>query len=79
QIESAMEVFRSKEDRGKKRKRVDGNESDDSWVSGHHREIAAVDREYDTGGRIARPSQRPRTRSTAQAIDTGEPSEAAVP
>lgn len=72
QIESAMEVFRCKEDPGKKRKRVDGNESDDSWMSGHRREIAAVDREYVEGGRIARPSQRPRTRSIAQAIDTGD-------
>ena len=75
QIESAMDVFRSKKvDPGKKRKRGDGNESDDSWRSGHNREIAAVDREYEEGGRIAHASQRPRTRSTAQVIGLGEPS-----
>ena len=35
-----------------------------------HREIAAVDREYEEGGRIARPSQRPRTRSIALVDDS---------
>jgi len=65
QIEKAMEIFRSKNvEPSKKRKRDDGNYSDDSWGSDMCREIAAVDREYEAGGRIARPSQRPRTRST---------------
>ena len=36
------------------------------------REIAAVDREYEEGGRIARPSQRPRTRSIAVLDDSDE-------
>jgi hypothetical protein len=72
-IEEAMKIFRSKNaNPPKKRKRDDGNESDDSWMSGNNREIAAVDQEYDEGGRIARPSQRPRTRSIANTIDTEE-------
>lgn len=49
----------------RKRKRDDGNDSNDSWESGNNREIAAVDRDYEKGGRIARASQRPRTRSIA--------------
>ena len=66
-IEKAMEIFATKKvDPCGKRKRVDGIDSDDSWGSEMHREIAAVDREYEEGGRIARQSQRPRTRSRAQ-------------
>ena len=53
-----------------KRKRDDGNDSDDNWQSEMHREIAAIDREYEEGGRIARPSQRPLTQSRTQTRHT---------
>ena len=73
-IKKAMEILRSKQvDPTKKRKREDGEDSEGSWMSGMYREIAAVDREYEEGGRIARPSQRPRTRSVAQIDDSDEP------
>ena len=55
-------------------KRDDGNESDDSWEPERGREIAAVDREYKEGGRIARPSQRPLTQSKTQTHHTNEAS-----
>jgi RING-H2 zinc finger domain len=72
-IEKAMEIFGAKKvDRTGKRKRDDGSDSDDSWESEMHREIAAVDREYEEGGRIARPSQRPHTRSRTQTRHTNE-------
>ena len=48
------------------RKRDDGNDNDSSWGSKMRMEIAAVDREYEEGGRISRLSQRPRTRSRAE-------------
>ena len=63
-VEKAMEIFATKKvDPGGKRKRDDGNDSDDSWEPEMRREFAAVDREYEEGGRIARSSQRPQTRS----------------
>ena len=74
-IEKAMAIFAEKKvDPGGKRKRDDGNDSNDSWGLELHSEIAAVDREYEEGGRIARASQRPRTRSRAQTVDTNEAS-----
>ena len=74
-IEKAMEIFAAKKlDLGGKRKRDDGNDSDNSWGSEMHREIAAIDREYEEGGRIARPSQRPRTHSITRTDHTEEPS-----
>ena len=74
-IEKAMEVFAAKKvDPSGKRKRDDGNDSDDSWQSEMHREIVAIDREYEEGGRIARPSQRPLTRSRTQTRHTEGPS-----
>ena len=70
-----MEIFAPKKvEPCGKQKRVDGNDSDDSWGLEMHREIAAVDREYEEGGRIARPSQRPPTRSRAHTDNTNEPS-----
>ena len=50
-VEKAMEIFATKNvDPGGKRKRDDGNDSDDSWEPEMRREFAAVDREYEEGG-----------------------------
>ena len=66
-VEKAMEILAAKRvDLGGKRKRDDGSDSDDSWESEMRTEIAAIDREYEGGGRIARPSQRPQTRSRTE-------------
>lgn len=74
-VDKAMEILRSKQvEPSRKRKKPDGEDSECSWESEMRGEIAAVDREYEEGGRIARPSQRPRTRSIAQIDDSIEPS-----
>jgi len=67
QVEKAMEILAAKmvDSRGK-RKRDDDDDSDGNWELEMRREIAAVDREYEEGGRIARPSQRPNTRSSTR-------------
>ena len=66
-VEKAMEILAAKRvDLGGKRKRDDGSDSDDSWESEMRTEIAAIDREYEGGGRIARRSQRPQTRSRTE-------------
>ena len=74
-IEKALEIFAAKKvDPGGKRKRDDGNDSDDSWGLEMHRKTATIDREYEDGGRIVRPSQRLRTRSTTRTDHINEPS-----
>ena len=66
-VEKAMKILAAKKvDLNGKRKRDDGNDSDSSWGSKMRTEIAVVDREYKKGGRISRPSQRPRMRSRAE-------------
>ena len=61
-VKKAMKILAVKKvDLNGKQKRDDGNDSDSSWGSKMRTEIAAVDREYEEGGRISRPSQRPRT------------------
>jgi len=58
QIEKAMTIFATKKvNAGSlKRKRDDGYDTDDSWGASMERQISAVHREYEEGGRIARPS-----------------------
>ena len=66
-VEKAMKILAAKKmDLNGKRKRNDGNDSDSSLGSEMRSLMAAVDREYEEGGRISRPSQRPRTRSRAE-------------
>ena len=66
-VENAMKILAAKKvDLNEKQKRDDGNDSDSSWGSEMRTLIAAVDREYEEGGRISRPSQRPRTCSRAE-------------
>jgi hypothetical protein len=66
-VDKAMEILAAKRvDPAGKRKREDATDSDDSWESEMRREIAATDREYVEGGRIARPSQRAHTRSATK-------------
>ena len=67
EVEKAMKILAAKKvDLNGKRKRDDGNDNDSSWGLEMHTKIAAVDREYKEGGRISRPSQRPRTCSRAE-------------
>ena len=66
-VEKAMKILAAKKvDLNGKRKRDDGNDSDSSWGLEMRTKIAAVDQEYEEGGRISRPSQRPRTRSRVE-------------
>ena len=58
-VEKAMKILAAKKvDLNEKRKRDDGNDSDSSLGSEMRSLMAAVDREYEEGGRISRPSQR---------------------
>ena len=66
-VEKAMKILTVKKvNLNGKRKRDDGNDSDSSWGSEMRTKIVAVDREYEEGGQISRPSQRPQTRSRAK-------------
>ena len=66
-VENVMKILAAKKvDLNGKRKRDDGHDSDSSWGSEMRTLMAAVDREYEEGGCISRPSQRPRTRSRAE-------------
>ena len=66
-VEKAMKILAAKKvDLNGKRKRDDGNDSDSSLESEMRTEIAAIDREYEEGRRISRPSQRPRMYSRAE-------------
>ena len=67
EVEKAMKILAAKKvDLNGKRKRDDGNDSDSSLGSEMRSLMAVVDREYEEGGRISRPSQRPRTCSRAK-------------
>ena len=66
-VENAMKILAAKKvDLNGKRKRDDGSDSDNSWGSEMRTLMAAVDQEYEEGGRISRPSQRPRTCNRAE-------------
>ena len=66
-VEKAMKILAAKKvDLNGMRKRDDGNDSDSSLGSEMRTLMAAVDREYEEGGCISRPSQRPRMRSRAE-------------
>ena len=66
-VEKAMKILAAKKvDLNGKRKRDDGNDSDSSLGSEMRSLMVAVDREYEEGGCISRPSKRPRTRSRAE-------------
>ena len=66
-VEKAMKILAAKKvDLNGKRKRDDDNDSDSSLGSEMRSLMAAVDREYEEGGRISRPSQRPRMHSRVE-------------
>ena len=66
-VENAMKILAAKKvDLNGKRKRDDGNDNNNSWGSEMLTFMAAVDREYEEGGRISKPSQRPQTCSRAE-------------